>query len=252
MDPKILLIDIETAPDVAYVWGVYDTNAIEIKEHWYVLSAAWSWYGRNKIECKALPDYHKYKAQSGEDFLLVNEIRDLLSEADIVIAHNGADFDVKKLTARFIYWGIDPPSPFKVVDTKHDLARVAKFSSNRLEWLAKQFGFGDKGEPRDFSLWKACMEGDLKAWAKMKKYNSNDIVLLRSLYDEIAPYISQPNVGLWRQGIRCINPICGSVNLQRRSVQHAMTRTYQRYQCQDCGAWTRDTKVVAQATQTRA
>ena len=36
--PKILLLDIETSPALGYVWKKWDTNVIEFKDSWYILS----------------------------------------------------------------------------------------------------------------------------------------------------------------------------------------------------------------------
>ena len=36
--PKILLIDIETAPNLGYIWGKYEQNVIDYKTEWYLLS----------------------------------------------------------------------------------------------------------------------------------------------------------------------------------------------------------------------
>lgn len=242
--PRLLFLDIETAPDVTWSWGVYQENAIAVKEHWYVLSFAAKWRGvTGPILVKGLCDYKGYKRGNSTERLLLKELHSMLDEADIVVAHNGADFDVRKLNARFIAHGMAPPSPFKVVDTKRDLAKVAKFSSNRLNWLSKQLGIGKKTmEHHDWKMWQGCMEGDLKCWKAMKHYNRHDIVLLKELYEIIAPWIEQPNANVWNDGMCCSNPACASRNLNKRGLMRAKTRIYQRYQCQDCGSWSRSSK----------
>lgn len=252
--PAILFLDIETAPDVAWVWGVYEQNAIAVKEHWYILSYAAKWRGEDAIETRGLVDYPGYKGGSSCESDLLDSVWSLLDRADIVVAHNGSDFDVKKLNAKFIQWDFDPPSPYKVVDTKRDLTRVARFSSNKLDWLCKQLELGSKMETGGFDTWQGCMNGDREAWAKMKEYNANDIVLLESLYETLAPWIRQPNAALFHDGeeIRCANPACGSESLTKRGTQHALTRSYQRYQCNDCGAWTRSAKSVKAVKSQRA
>lgn len=244
MKPSILFIDIETAPDVVWTWGVYQENAIAVKEHWYVLSFAAKWRGvGGKILVRGLDDYPGYKGGNSTEKRLLEDVHQLLNDADIVVAHNGADFDVRKLNARFIAHGMTPPSPFKVVDTKRDLVKVAKFSSNRLNWLSKQLGIGQKTlEHQDWKLWEGCMKGDAKCWRAMKVYNRHDVVLLRELYEILAPWLEQPNAGVWNSGIVCSNPACASRHLQKRGVYRAKTRVYQRYQCQKCGAWSRDVR----------
>lgn len=246
MKPKTLFIDIETAPDVVWTWGVYQENAIAVKEHWYVLSFAAKWRGvKGPIIVKGLDDYPKYLGGNSTEKDLLKEIHSLLDEADIVVAHNGADFDVKKLNARFIEHGLTPPSPYKVVDTKRDLTKVARFSSNRLNWLSKQLGTGQKTmEHHDWKLWEGCMKGDTKSWRAMKVYNRHDVVLLQELYEILSPWIEQPNANMWSDRPVCSNPACGSRKLEKRGFSRAKTRLYQRYQCKDCGAWSRDSECV--------
>lgn len=233
--PSILLLDIETAPDLVWVWGVYEQNAIEVKEHWYVLSFAAQWYKQGPIVCKGLDDYKGYKGNNSTERLLLKDVHKMIDEADIIIAHNGAQFDMRKLNARFIAHGLLPPSPYKIVDTKRELSRVASFSSNRLDWLARQLEIGHKIEHEGFPMWRGCMNGDPGAWKKMKKYNRHDVRLLDELYERLSPWLKQPNAVLW--GVECVNPACKNGHLISRGIMRTKTRSYQRYQCATCGTW---------------
>ena len=234
--PKVLLLDIETSPDLAWVWGVYEQNAIEVKDHWRILSFSALWFEKKGFITRGLDDHAGFE---GGDHDLCEEIWDLLDKADIVVAHNGVKFDIKKINARFIDNDLSPPSPYKVVDTVREVRRVAAFSSNKLDWLCKQLDLGEKLKHEGFALWKACMEDDPKAWKRMKKYNQHDIELLESLYIELAPWMRQPNANLWSKEMVCPNPICKSKNLQKRGVVHLRTRSYHRFMCIDCGKWGR-------------
>jgi hypothetical protein len=250
MSPKILFLDIETAPDVVWVWGVYQQNAISVKENWYILSYAAKWRGDRDVMVRGLCDLEGYRGGSDLEYDLIREIWEFLDEADIVIAHNGADFDVKKINAKFIEHGMDPPSPYKVVDTKRDLVRVAKFSSHRLDWLSKQFQLGSK-IPTDFSIWEGCMRGDLHSWRKMLEYNAHDVALLEKLYDRINPWIDQPNAANYNEDLVCVNPGCGSKDVVKRGFSYAKTRVYQRYRCNKCGTWSRSVNSVCGTKVTR-
>ncbi len=237
MKPRVLLLDIETFPDVVYTWGVYEQNAIAVQKHWQMISFSAKWYGEKRQITRAICDYGGYKA-GGDDKALCAELWDLLNKADIVVAHNGEQFDIKKIKARFIAHGMKPPSPYRVVDTKKEVVRVAGFSSNKLDWLCQQLELGRKIEHEGWELWLKCMQGDKAAWARMKKYNAHDIVLLEKLYTTIAPWIQQPNCS---EGMVCTNPTCGSTELQARGYARNKTRSYQRFQCRTCGTWCRKT-----------
>jgi uncharacterized protein YprB with RNaseH-like and TPR domain len=240
--PRILFIDIETAPDVMWAWGVYEQSAIAVKEHWYVLSYAAKWRGEKGVTVRGLVDFKGYTKGNGTEKKLLAEVHALLSEADIVVAHNGADFDVRKLNARFIALGFSPPSPYRVVDTKRNLTPVAKFSSNRLNWLCKQLGIGQKTmEHHDWKMWQGCMEGDRACWKEMKVYNAHDVVLLEELYEILAPWIEQPNATLWHEPgrPRCVNPACSARQMNINKRYYARSRVYVLYRCPTCGAWAR-------------
>lgn len=233
--PRILLLDLETFPDVAYVWGVYDQNAIEVKEHWYMLSFAYRWHKAGPIVCRTLAD-----TKSRTDRILAKEIHALMDEADIIVAHNGVDFDVKKINARLIAHGFQPPSPYKVVDTKRAVKQVAGFSSNKLDWLCKQLGLGRKIEHEGFALWRKCAEqNDPAAWRRMARYNRHDVRLLGQLYELIAPWIRQPNGALHSGDERCVNPACRSIDIEWRGLSRQITRNYRRFVCRQCGKWGR-------------
>lgn len=77
-----------------------------------------------------------------------------------MIAHNGKKFDIPKINTRFIINGLNPPSPYKQIDTLEVARKQFGFSSNSLDALATFFGFDNK-DPHDFILWKSCLNGDV-------------------------------------------------------------------------------------------
>jgi hypothetical protein len=241
--PRILLLDFETFPNLAYVWGAWEQNVIEMKEDWYILSYAARWHGTRPIVCRGIDDTGDQKSgKTNSDGRLMKEIHALMDEADIIVAHNGVDFDVKVANTRLIVHGFTPPSPYKVVDTKRAIKQVARFSSNKLDWLCKQLGLGRKMEHEGFPLWLGCAAGDPAAWRKMKRYNRHDVRLLGDLYTLIAPWIRQPNAALYYDGERCVNPACGSDDIYvNPRLYYASTRAYRRFQCRKCGKWARAT-----------
>ena len=40
---KVLFYDIETAPNLAYVWGQYDQNVIQQFREWYMMCFSYKW-----------------------------------------------------------------------------------------------------------------------------------------------------------------------------------------------------------------
>jgi DNA polymerase elongation subunit (family B) len=241
---KILFLDIETFPNVAYVWGKYQQDVIRFKQETCIATYAAKWLGK-PVFAKALPDYEHYVAGSYDDRDLVLDIHKLLDAADIVVAHNGDNFDIRVCKARFIFHDLKPTAPFKSVDTKKVAKRVARFNSNRLDDLGFQL-MGDRKIKTDFDLWKGCIDGDKKSWAQMVKYNKKDVVLLERLYLRLLPWMStHPNRGLLEKAV-C--PKCASSDVQYRGFSITGARRYQRFQCSSCGGWGRLSKSVSAVT----
>lgn len=239
MAAKILLLDIETAPSLGYAWTKYDTNIIEFERDWFILCFGFKWVGEKGVTVRALPDYKGYRKQPCNDEALIRDIHALLDEADIVVAHNGDSFDIKKINARFLVHGLKPPSTYKTVDTLKWARKHFKFDSNKLNDLGRVLGVGTKVPHVGFALWKGCMSGELEAWEVMKQYNAQDVVLLEEVYLRLRPWGNHPDVTLYAPGVAgapaC--PSCGSGHVHRRGVAVARSRRYQRLNCQDCGSW---------------
>lgn len=237
--PKTLFIDIETFPLVVNTWGLWQQNVINTLRWSTICACSWKWKD-GKQTTKALPDYKGYKPGAVNDEKLVNELWELLDEADIVVAHNGDDFDIKKMNARFVKYGLTPPTPYKTVDTKKVAKRLFRFDSASLNNICSYLGIGKKMSTGGFELWEGCLAGDTKSWEKMKKYNAHDVRLLEEVYDRMLPWMNDhPNKGLWRPN-SC--PKCGSDRLQSRGLARTITRNYRRFQCMDCGGWSRSTQ----------
>jgi DNA polymerase elongation subunit (family B) len=232
--PKVLFFDIETAPMLAWVWRRFETNVIDVESQWYMLCWAAKWQGSKNVFTSALPDFENYKKDREDDLGVIQELWAVLDEADIVIGHNGDAFDIKKFNARALVHGLGPPSPYQTVDTLKVARRYFKFDSNKLDVLGDQLGVGRKVQTGGFSLWKGCMEGNPKAWAKMVRYNKRDVTLLEEVYNKLLPWmVTHPNLNVYSHGDGC--PKCGSSRMKRNGCRVGRTAKSQQYKCLDCG-----------------
>lgn len=238
--PKILLIDLETFPNLYYAWRLWEGRALDIKEFSYICCFSAKWLGGKHIT-KALPDYNKVPPANRE-YQLVCDLWELVDQADILIAHNGRAFDFGRMNAQFIRHNLPPPSPTQKIDTKRVAKEVFGFDSNSLDNLCQLLNLGKKMHTGGYELWQNCMAGDPKAWAKMKKYNAHDVVLLEKLYLKLRPWMPKhPNLSLYTGGF-C--PKCGSRHIQSRGEYKSETRVYQRYQCRSCMGWLKSVKSI--------
>lgn len=231
---KRLLIDIETAPLTAHSWGLWGVNIglNQIVSPDFMLCFAAKWYGSKKTEFFSLWD-------DGRESM-IEAAWQLLDETDAVIHFNGKRFDQKWLNREFWLLDIVPPSPYKPIDLLATVKKHFRFPSNKLAYLLEAKGFAGKLEHEGHGLWKKVLEGDTKAKREMRKYNSNDVVVMEPMYDSLIPWITDhPNFNLYG-GDGCTN--CGSGDLRKEGKAYTAQGEFQRYQCRQCGTYCRSTK----------
>ena len=242
---KTLIYDIETSYLVSGNWGIYDQNAATVLSDWQILCFAYKWLGEKKVHIVSMDEYPDYKPGTFQqnDYNVVKRLWELFNEADIIVAHNGNSFDQKKSQARMMIHGFDPPAPYKQIDTKIAMRRVAAHTSNKLSDLAKALEITHKQDAGGIDTWTGCMEGNPKAWKHMKKYNKYDVIVLEELYLKLRPWISNhPNVAALDEIIAC--PKCKSKKLRKKMKRHmANTGWKQQYQCMDCGGYVTGSKL---------
>jgi hypothetical protein len=234
---KIVLLDIETAPNLSYTWGKWDQNVIAFEREWYMLTYAWKYLDDPHVTVKGLIDYPEYDDDPENDGPLIRDLWHVYDDADIVIAHNGDAFDIKKSNARFVVHNLPPPSGFKTVDTLKAAKKTFKFESNKLDDLGQHLELGQKLQHGGFGTWLGCMRKDPESWALMKEYNVQDVLLLEKVYTKLKPWMpNHPNLNLYTaEKDNC--PTCSSSNVEKRGFAYAKTRAYQRWHCKGCGAW---------------
>jgi DNA polymerase elongation subunit (family B) len=241
---KILLLDIETSPNTAHVWGLWQQNVSinQLMESSYVLCYAAKWLGEEDIYFDSV---HQSKPKA-----MLKGIHELLDSSDAVIHYNGTKFDIPTLNKEFLLNKLLPPSPYKQIDLLRVVRSNFRFPSNKLDYVSQRLGLGKKHAHEGHDLWVKCMNGDKDAWKRMEEYNIQDVVLLESLYDNLLPWIKNaPNRNLYQDTTGC--PTCGSTRLQKRGTAVSTIGSYQRYQCRDCGSWSQGTKSVKKSVEVK-
>lgn len=235
--PKILILDIETAPLLAYVWQtqvwkafVKDENIIS---QWFILTWAAKWLGSDEVLSeKCTPE----EVMEENDGRIIKKLWQLLNEADVVVAHNGDFFDLPNINARFLLNGLGPTTPYKQLDTLKVARKQFGFTHNSLDALAGYFGIQRK-LATGFDLWKRCMKGDKDALQLMEEYNQNDVEMLEEVYLKLRPWIKNHfNVGLYNDSEELQCSHCGSTNLTKTdSFYYTHSGKYPIYRCNECG-----------------
>lgn len=244
--PNILTLDIETSPNLAYVWSFFKENisAKQVLEHTVLLCWSAKWLGEDEmLYSDGRKGYNDHPLPRHEKRAL-KDLLPLLEKADMVVGHNISGFDMRKIRGRCLVHRLPLPAPYKEVDTYKIAKKEFGFTSNSLEYLAKVLGLDEQKSSHKiypgFELWTACMQGEPDAWAEMERYCKQDVVTTEAAYLVMRPYATQhPNVAVYEEAGDHMCPKCGSHKQQRRGYSFTNVGKYQRYQCQDCGGWSR-------------
>jgi hypothetical protein len=232
---KILLLDIETAPNKVYTWGLWKQNIAlnQIDEIGYTLSWAAKWYKDRKVMFSSIHTDEKKE--------MLKQVYRLLEEADVVIHFNGTTFDIPILNQEFVSMGWTPPAPFQQVDMLRVVRANFRLTSNKLDFVLRFLGIPGKIEHKGMQLWRDCMTGDAAAWRVMERYNKGDVTKLEEVYTRLLPWIrGHPNYGLYSDDNRPVCPYCGGHHLVKKGKRYTTVLTYRRWRCKSCGGWSQE------------
>lgn len=247
---RVLMLDIETTPDVDYSWGIWNVNIgiNQIKELGGPVCFSAKWYGQDEIEF-----YSEW--QDGELRMALEAWR-LLDEADVVVHFYGSRFDIPHLNTLFLTNGFPPPSPFKQIDLKMAVGKQFKFTSNKLQFVSRVLGLEGKEEHEGFPMWDKLMnetrrngekpfslEVELDAKARMEIYNKRDVFLLDEVYEALLPWIpNHPHRHLYEDGRGC--PTCGADSNYMVEAGYAYTKLskFKQFQCEVCNSYFRSNR----------
>jgi len=231
--PKILAVDIETKPIVAYVWKLFDEN---VGLNQIIDPGGLLCIGARFVDEKKSYFYSEWKdGQQG----MLEKIHELISQADAVVTYNGDRFDLRKLNGQFLRFKLPPVAPITSIDVLKTVKKLG-LTSNKLAFVAPYLEVGRKIDTHGFELWRQVMDGDERARRRMHLYCMRDVNVLINLYLRIKPYmVDHPHLAD-RKGNSCAN--CGSTHVHSRGYRRTRHYKIQRLQCQDCGSWSHGTR----------
>lgn len=243
--PKILIMDIETAPLKAYIWKRWKENISldQTISEWFMFcwSAKWLFSAETMSNCVTPKE-----SLNEDDSRIVKSLWKLIDEADIIITHNGDRFDIPKMNSRFLLAGLPPTTSYFSIDTKKISCTQFGFSSNKLDALAGYFGIEHKLDT-NFNLWKRCLEGDKEALNYMETYNKKDVEILEEVYLKLRPWIkNHPNIGNFLELDTPVCSNCGHTEVDKLEDKYYYTSVgkYSIYRCPKCGAMSRGRKTL--------
>lgn len=238
--PKILFFDIETTPNLIFSWGIgktYSTHDSIYKER-KVSCVCYKWAHEKRVRelhmDMAKHDINKYDDDADKEML--SEFSKVYGQADVVVAHNGAHFDLPTLKSRIIRHNLPPISPTLLDDT-YIQSKPIRFNNHRLDYLGQFLNLGRK-ESTSYRLWVDIMHGSKRALKAMIHYCKQDVSLLEKIYNKLKPYVkTKLNLSVFRQDPTCC-PSCGG-KLWKDGIKHVGLKIVNQFECSKCHKKTR-------------
>lgn len=234
---KVLYYDIETTLAKSYHWGQWKQN-LSIKQQIqesHMLSHAWSWNDGDVFSSVLTPD----EVLNQDDERIVYECWTLLDNCDVVVAHNGKRFDIKKVNGYFLKYGLPKPSSYKVIDTLEIAKKHFNLPFKSLEYLAKFLNVELKQDSGGIQTWIDCDRGCPEALETMEYYNRGDVVTLREIHNKLKGWDNNGvNIALYNDNHDALCTHCCSDDISVITDKYAYTpqRKYQLYRCNSCQA----------------
>lgn len=238
---RILIFDIETCFDVAAVWNAWKQNIApsQVLQEGRILSYAAKWYGEDEVIYDEAFDLTQQAERN-----LLKSFAKLARKADVVVAHNGDNFDLKWIRTQMISHGLKPLAPVKSIDTLKLAKQQFRFRHNRLDFIAKKLGCTPKAQHSKFpghELWDQVYKGNPEARREMLEYNIQDVLTLEEVFTKLQPWTrgGVPNMGVKENSDSLVCPKCGGKHLHKRGYTYTTVSKFQRYRCNSCGGWSR-------------
>jgi DNA polymerase elongation subunit (family B) len=221
---KRLFVDIETSGNMGWFWRAgYDLDIPyqNILTERQIICICYGWYGEKKI--------HSLK-WGKDDKKMVAAFLKVARTADEIVGHNIDRFDIPWIRTRALIHGIETPD-FKTVDTLK-WAKKLYFNSNKLDYVAKRLGVGQKIK-NDPTLWfEVAIKKDKVALDKMVRYCENDVKINIKVFDKLKNLFPAKTHAT---GVKIDCPECGGpTRKMQRRISAAGTVRIQRV-CKNCG-----------------
>lgn len=212
-----------------------DIEATNLKADFgYMLCVSWKWEGEKKVHHRSIADAPTFKDDPTNDAWIVEELRPILEEADVVVFHYGSRFDYPYLQTRALYHGHTILPKVKWVDTWRVARDNLALSSNRLASLTRLLQVEEK-TPVDGRIWMKAMAGHKPSIKYVVEHCDQDIVVLEQVYQKIRGLrYDNPNLSAKKNGA-C--PTCGSYNVHKRGQEKTVKQLKDKFSCGACGHW---------------
>ena len=209
-----------------------------------VLCVGFKETGKGKPEVYNILDYQT----GGGDLIkaerrLLKDVSTRLLDSDVWLTHFGTWYDIPFVNSRLLYHGLPilPPN-YSHVDTWKIAKNRLKLRNNRLITISEFLGTEDEKNAIKPEQWLRALGGHKPSMAYIVEHCRRDVLVLEEAYNRLRPLVlDHPSRGLVDGRGGC--GVCGGA-VQKRGFHVTRTRKYQRFQCQECGGWSKGIKPV--------
>ena len=206
MTKKRLYFDIETSPNIGFFWQPGHKVSISydnIIHERAIICICFKWEGEKKVSSL------QWDANQNDKRMLQEFIK-VANEASELVGHNGDRFDLTWIRTRCLFHGIPVFPNYTTIDTLKFARSKFRFNSNRLDYIGKFLGLGQKIHT-SFNLWKdIVLKKCKKSMDIMVKYCKQDVVLLEGIHQKMNNYIpAKTHYGVMGGGDKRSCPECG-------------------------------------------
>lgn len=208
---KILIYDIETSYNIVKSWRVgynLNINPGDILHERKIICISYKWLDENQI-------YNLSWDKNQCDKFMIEQFIEVLNEADLIVSHNGDNFDLPWIKTRALYHNLPMLVNYKQFDTLKVAKRKFNFNSNKLDYISEFLGFGNKIKT-EMKLWDdIILHKCPKAMEKMLTYCDMDVELLEKVYDKLVHWENPMfHLGVKNGEVKQTSPITGTYNIE--------------------------------------
>lgn len=231
---RLLYFDIETAPLLGFFWQLKQDyiSPEAVEDDWFMLCWSAKWSDQENAFSKCLTPA---EAKAQDDKRIVEALAEQIRKADVVVAHNGNGFDIKRINTRVVGHGLVPLGQTQSIDTLSMARSSFAFTSNKLDYIARFLGLEGKIQT-SFGLWRDCYYGNKQALREMVEYNRQDVYVLEQVFHKLRPHAKAlPRLVDAAEYLQDVCPSCGAGKYRKDGYYRTKANTYPRYRCLTCG-----------------
>jgi len=237
---RICSIDIETTPSQSMVFktGKQHISHNQLLTEPKISTVTYKFLGEKPV---LLRWNNKKQCDKG----LVQRLSEILPQCHYVIGHNYQNYDDKFIQARALLNGLPPIPNYNIFDTYKEAKKVLTLPSLKLDYLAYVLFNDQKLDNGGMSTFIDVAQGDIDALEHMGNYNIKDTYLTEQVFLKLLPYTDHTgSFSLVVNGDQDGCSACGSTNIGTRGYRYTRKSKQQRYQCNNCGKWSHDSRHV--------